>query len=111
MVCASRGAHIRDSSRARTYLVAIKVRAMLQHRLIDERAHVREHQRPAERTSILHLEQVSQEHAPGVAYHAQRIGVALVGGDVKTVVWQRRRESYLLHVRLYVLDVVRRHVF
>ena len=60
---------------------------MHQQQLLDERPHVRGHQRPAERMSVLYLEQVGQEHTPGLADHAQCIVVALVSGDVEAVAW------------------------
>ena len=90
--------------------MAVEERAVKQQGLLDGCTHVRDHQRPAKVTAVLHREEVRQEDCAGVADRPQGLWAALVRRDVEAVIreWWGKRD--LLHVRPCALEVVRRDV-
>ena len=90
--------------------MAVEERAAKEHGLLDDRADVRDHQRPAKRAEVVHREEVGQEDCAGVADHPQGLRAVLVRRDVEEVVRERRGQGDLLGVRPRALELVRRDV-
>jgi hypothetical protein len=107
---AQRRTHVYNHAREGAHRVAVEEPAMREHDLLDDRPHVRKHQRPAKRTSILNRKQVPQKDGARVRDYPQFVRVAGVRRDVEVVARERRGHRDLLQIRLDALEVVRRKV-
>ena len=90
--------------------MAIEVRAVKQHGLLDGCTHVRDHQRPAKVAAVRHREEVRQEDGASISDRLQALRAALVSRDIEAVIREWRGQRDLLQVRLGALEVVRRDV-